>query len=93
MNIFAISLNIISKVRTFANIIVSIQTITNTMAAKLPLGMEHQPTIQHHGMYANTSRTVPHAHEHRVSKVLRGFGDVYLVFTQGQFLLASISHS
>jgi hypothetical protein len=39
-------------------------------------------------VYANTSRTAPHMHGCRVSKVSRGFG----VFMQGQFLLASISH-
>jgi hypothetical protein len=90
MNIFAVSTNIISKVRIFANIVVSIRTITNATAAAPPLGTEHRRPILHH-----THILAPRGRRHtrRVSRASRGFGDVYPVFTQGQSLLASISHS
>jgi hypothetical protein len=90
MNIFAVSTNIVSKVQIFANIIVSIRTITNTTAATPPLGMEHRRPILHHvHMLAPRGRH----HTRRVSRASRGLGDVYPVFMQGQSLLASISHS
>jgi hypothetical protein len=89
-NIFAVSTNIVSKVRIFANIVVSIRTITNATAAAPPLGMEHRRPILHHARIL-----APRGRHHtcRVSRASRGFGDVYPVFTQGQSLLASISHS